>query len=500
LISKLAVKKRLGGHMSTFNMTTPGVQEQGSLFPSPPVEETKLLSMSQHLLTDPVLLHPTETSVNVVWFTLFPGENSYVQYGEGLKKLSQCHTTVLSRFPVYRHEAVLSCLNPTQYRAISATASSDIFSCGPAPSKGSDVQVLLTSDHQNKPMVPANLQKVLETAHRIDAVFYGGDCVTNPDNPEDWFDASSGHSFFSVFQRILPRTPIFCTLGNHEIKWIKGYTFNTTSFNEIFSLEKQYYASTFGDIRLVVLCATRIGRDATLGIRGKYTEDSKDFEDPSKWGYGEFIVEPLQKGSPQYVWLEKEFQSEEFKNAKYKIVMLHNPIHTLGENQVPAFANPIQHVDRDESGKITRIWYEYPKDQDFLMNDIDPLFAQYGVQLVYSAHSHIWCRFTSPRGVHYLESSNVGNSYGAIFKGAQVFSDHCVVGGGRFEEPNGLSPVIPTISPLLSSDGVPLPFIASNEITVFSVFNTKSGCVDSYYFDTKNKGDTVHFDRFSLTK
>jgi hypothetical protein len=398
-------------------------------------------------------------------------------------------------------------------------------------------------------MVPANLQKVLEMVPKIDAVFYAGDCVTNPDSLDDWFGTSSGRSFFPVFQgkgcgrlgdvqyrgaSLLQSAPIFCATGNHEImgrlskkpiseqaqdafpiaeaekqyrqshdapppeEWIRDHTFNTVSFSEIFSLGKRYYATTFGDIRLVVLAATRIGRDAALGIKGKYTESPKDFEDPLSWGYGEFIIESLKKGSPQYLWLEKELQSKEFQSAKYKIVMLHNPIHTLGENQIPAFADPIQHIDRDTTGKITRIWYEYPKNQDFLLNDIDPLFAQFGVQLVYSAHSHIWCRFTSPTGVHYLESSNVGNSYGTVFQGAPVFSPQCTVKGASFEEPNGLSPMTPTVSPLKSSDGVSLPFIASNEITVFSVFDTKNGCVDSYYFDTKQKGNIVLFDKFYL--
>ena len=534
------------------------------------------------MLTDPMLQNPTPNSVNVVWFTLFPGKDHYVKYGKGLRRTSQCCDTALSHIkesqsgdlvPVYRHEAVLKKISPrsqTRYRAVSCISKgkkvfSAVFSCRASPRPHAPLHVLLTSDHQCKPMVPANLQKVQQTIPKIDAIFYGGDCVTNPDSLEDWFgqpstkEPSENRSFFPTFQGrghielggtcyrgapLLQTAPIFCAMGNHEImgrrsdkplkaqtqdafpkelavqqyrqlfpdqttsvptRWLEEHSFNTDSFKEIFSFPKSpqpgegpYYATTFGDIRLVVLCATRVGRDAQLGIKGKYSEDPADFKDSSKWGFGEFIVEPLEKGSRQYQWLEEELQSKPFQTAKFKIVMLHNPIHTLGENQTPPFAPPIQHIERDPTGAIRAVSYEYPKQQDLLIRDVDPLFATYGVQLVICAHSHIWNRFTSHAGVHYLESSNVGNSYGAIHQGAQVFSPQCEAKGVPFQEPNGLSPVVPTISPLKSSDGESLPFIASNEITVFSVLDTKNGCINSYYFDTRKNDAVVLFDSFSL--
>ena len=532
------------------------------------------ISKQEAAATDPMLQVPTSNSVNVVWFTSFSGTNHHVEYGEGFRQKADCSDKKLSHIfaggasaPIYRHEATLSLSGRTRYRAVSCLSEeervvSGIFSCKVSPSPGTPVRILLTSDHQCKPMVPANLQKVAETIPEIDAIFYGGDCVNNPDSLTDWFGPSSGLSedcsFFSTFQGrgaitlggtlykgapLLQTAPIFCAMGNHEIMgrrsdkppkeqaqdafprelaaqqysrlfpdqtapapWLEEHSFNAASFKDIFSfpespqpLDSPYYATTFGDTRLIVLCATRIGRDAHLGIKGKYSEDPADFSDSSRWGFGEFVVEPIEKGSRQYQWLEKELQSEAFQAAKYRIVMLHNPIHTLGENQTPAFTPPIQHVERDAAGAVIAVSYEYPKQDDILINDVDPLFAKYGVQLVFGAHSHIWNRFTSPAGVHYLESSNVGNSYGAIHEGAQVFSSQCDTKGRPFQEPNGLAPIVPTIAPLKSSDGKPLPFIASNEITVFSVFDTGRGCIDSYYFDTRGNGPVVLFDSFSLT-
>lgn len=401
------------------------------------------------LLTDPLLQNPTAQSVNVVWFTEFEGQDNYVEYGKELYQKVSCQTKKLSRLredgptgcvyrSVYRHEATLTDLPPsrTPYRVVSVAPDntvirSDIFSCAPLPKPGSSLKILFTSDHQNKPMVAANLQKVREAIPDIDAIFYAGDCVDRPDRASEWFDEPSGGGFFPCLQgkahrkigsrtyaggTLLQFAPMFCAIGNHEVmgrwsmektldaqfndaypqdaaeklmpkthnlidreKWIKDHSFNTDSYEEIFSLPK-YYAVTVGDVRLVVLYATRIWRSPVLGIKGKYTENPQD--DPSRWGYGDFIFEPIAKGSPQYQWLEQELQGEEFQKAKYKIVMLHNPLHSLGENAIPPFADPIQTMSEG-------IKYHYPKDQDILIRDVEPLLTRYGVQLVLWAYSYL---------------------------------------------------------------------------------------------------------------
>jgi len=64
---------------------------------------------------------------------------------------------------------------------------------------------------------------------------------------------------------------------------------------------------------------------------------------------------------------------------------------------------------------------------------------------------------------------------------------------------NGLEPVVPNIAPLTGEDGRVLPYIASNDITVFSILDTGNGVVSSYYFDTRQPdGDAVKFDEFRL--
>lgn len=539
------------------------------------------LIADSYFLTDPFLQVPTTSSVNVVWFTELAGNSHFVEYGAEFTKTAVCNTTPLTRIrenssdghsctlrPIYRHEAVLENLHANQktpYRAVSIFSEkkvkSEIFFCSPVPTKGMPLKILFTSDHQGKPMVAANLQKIKEVVPAIDAIFFAGDCADRPDKGSDWFDKNG---FFACLQgrakkelnspvyaggALLQFAPMFCAIGNHEImgrwtlknsidaqyndpyprklaeqeynrlfsnqnddvekeKWIKNHSFNSDSFDEIFTTPKsapdgkKYYAITFGDIRLVVLHATRIWRNPTLGIKGKYTESPESYSQPEEWGHGDFIYESIEKGSAQYEWLEKELQSSEFQNAKYKIVMLHNPLHSLGENGIPPFTDPIQKIEKNSKGEITEIRYEYLKSKDYLIRDIEPLLTKYGVDLVLCGHTHIWNRFQSPAGVNYIETSNVGNSYGGYLTTPRLLvpgkGDENYVACG---DPNGLEPILPTIAPLVDSEGKPVPYIASNSLTVFSIFSTDTGFVDSYYFDTTQPNSSViHFDRFHLKR
>lgn len=307
-------------------------------------------------------------------------------------------------------------------------------------------------------------------------------------------------------------------------QWITNHSFNAETYEEIFSLPvsqvptpqgpeqtSRYYAITFGDIRLVSLYVTQIWRRPKIQatIKGRYQEREADLGTPQNWGYGQHIFEPIAGGSLQYQWLEQELASPEFQQAKYKIVMLHHPPHSLGDNIVPPFTDPVQVADRWPDGSLKAIRYEYPKPDDYIVRDLVPLLEGAGVQLVLYGHSHLWNRFVSAEGTHYLETSNVGNTYGAYLdqkrpvppaEAGPAFNGYQAEYYAATGDPNGLSPVVPTLAPQLDDQNQPLPYIASNEITAFSILDTGSGDVSSYYFDTRQpESEVVEFDRFSLT-
>ena len=229
------------------------------------------------------------------------------------------------------------------------------------------------------------------------------------------------------------------------------------------------------------------------------------FEDimshPSQaWGYGQHIFESIAQGSPQYQWLEQELQSEAYQQAKYKIVMFHHPPHTLGGNIVPPYTNPQPRVEYADDGEIKSRFYDYPIENDYIIRDLLPLLESAGVQLVYYGHSHLWNRFQSDSGMHFLESSNVGNSYGAhLGDNERVVPTYNSQNYAKTGDPNGLSPIMPSIEPLSDDSGQPLAYIASNDITVFSIFDSATGTVSSYRYDIRQPdSEAIIFDRFKL--
>lgn len=557
-------------------------------------------SSQPQLLSDPFLQRPTENSVEVVWFTEFLGSQHLVSYGENLEQKVLAKTIPLSRVredqkswianqagdgtiysqptvrKIWRHAAEIPNLTPNvrvPYQVTSFTAegekvNSQVFSLSAKPQPGTPLKILLTSDHQLKPMVAANLQKVAETFEQIDGIFFAGDLVNIPDRASEWFDDNRGNAFFPCLQghgnyqfeydpqntvyrgaELIQNVPLFPVIGNHEVmgvfsteknlseqlsnpypreaaealyqqkqaeinpshdpkirqQWLKNHTFNTDTVEEIFSFPgkgKPYYAVTFGDVRLVSLYITNLWRIPQLDpeVKGRYRERDRDFDTPGNWGYGQQIFEPIAKGSEQYNWLQQELQSPEFQQSKYKIVMFHHPPHSLGDNIVPAYTDPVQIIERDKTGKIQMIRYEYPKDQDYIIRDVIPLLEAAGVQLVYFGHCHLWNRFVSKSGMHFLESSNVGNSYGAAYGENRRFippdftEEYVALG-----DPNGLNPVVPTLRPLSDVSGKPLPYLSSNEITAFSLLDTEKGTVSSYYFDTRQPdSEVIQFDEFYL--
>ncbi len=560
------------------------------------------------LLTDPVLQLPTPTSVRVVWFTEFVGKRHTVHYGKDLEQVAIAMTRQLSRTaedadslipqppqgviarPVWRHEATVTGLQPGQrlpYRVTSeredqATVHSAIYHLAAAPTRGQPLKILLTSDHQLKPMVAANLQKVVETVGPVDLVLFAGDLVNTPDRASEWFDEINGGAFFPALQgrahytleknnqktlyrgaAIIQNAPMYTAIGNHEVmgrrapglslnqqynravprqvaishyykekgipyndqnasmiqqqnpidpQWLKDHSFNTDTYEELFTLPQspmggqRYYSVSFGDMRLIVLYVTNVWRSPSLDpqVQGKYREREDDVQARNllEWGHGQHIFEPIHKGSPQYQWLEQELQRPEWRQARYKVVMFHHPPHSLGENSVPPYTDPLAIYETDEAGN-TSLRYEYPKQNDYIIRDLLPLLEKAGTNLVFYGHSHLWNRFVSPSGTHFLETSNVGNSYGAYINGKrrQVPQDT------RYDQrnyapegnPYGLEAVIPTIAPLLDEAGRPLAYVASNDITVFSILDTGTGIVSSYRFDTRQPDQgVVKFDQFSL--
>ena len=247
---------------------------------------------------------------------------------------------------------------------------------------------------------------------------------------------------------------------------------------------------------------TNVWRSPTLAAdeQGRYKESNLDLLKPQNWGYGQHIFGEIAQGSTQYEWLKQELASREYQAAKYKIVMLHHPPHTLGGNIVPPYTEPIPKLEYAADGAVRSRYYEYPLADDYIIRDLIPLLESAGVQLVYYGHSHLWNRFQGNSGINFLESSNVGNSYGAHWQdNSRPIPSYSPENYAVTGDPNGLEPIVPNIAPLIDRSRTALPYIASNDITAFSILDTETGTVSSYRYDVRTpEVAAIKFDQFEL--
>lgn len=363
-------------------------------------------------------------------------------------------------------------------------------------------------------------------------------------------------------------------------KWIEDNSYEWTTYREMWSLPegpegKAYWGQRFGDVFIISLDANRVWRSWNATDRGKFTErfvnaDGRVTQNADEWGFGDINFRPFGRGSLQYRWLEQTLQSEACRTARWRIVISHQTMAGLGDNAVPvqaeirttveltdgSFVGPFLASEwparwpavRDAlaANRVRFVRHEYPRARDQWLTDIEPLLLQNNVQLVHTGHSHLWNRAVVNNRLHYLEASNFGNSFGAMFFAtpqngvsanqgprnggavpgsagwiAQTTAPVAANAGGAPRtamtwsvddypvagEVHGRTMVQPSlVNPMRTMDRrtapwteQDLPFVASNNICTFSVFDTGTGLVTSWCFDTRDPASpVVRFDEFRL--
>jgi hypothetical protein len=170
---------------------------------------------------------------------------------------------------------------------------------------------------------------------------------------------------------------------------------------------------------------------------------------------------------------------------------------------------------------IREIRYQYLLKDDIWLRDIEPLLLKHQVDLVQIGHSHLWNR-TKVGNMHYLETSNVGNTLGAYYNDPtdtyqqnnrnskanfwiELNSENSRWDPANYAangDPHGRQMIQPSLfSPMSLIDKTlpALPFVSSNQLTTFSILDTGTGTVKSYVFDTADPASEVQlFDEFSI--
>jgi hypothetical protein len=594
------------------------------------------------ILTDPMLTGPSSDGVVVVWYSELLDARHEVVYGDGLNQVTTARTTVMSQMfedsasriagrplpellsgdksakrTVYRHAAFVTGLEADRrvpYYAVTrigdAEYRSRVFTLQPLPSLDRPVKLLLTSDHQNRAMAPANFEKVVETVGRVDAVLFAGDFVDTPNRASEWFDRNdeSRPAFFPSIQgrfqllfphhpyrggEILQHAPVFGTIGNHESpgrfdrteslnfqdneprprwfaawqwdqldeaeqaatgltreKFVRARSFDHVTYYEMWDLPENgvegedpesYYALRYGNVALVSMNVSRVWRNWNNGFvndrRGKFAEPAGTVNDLDSWGFGDMFFADYGAGSPQRAWLGELVASEMFRDAEFRVVLTHQTMFGHGDNAVPVMADPeatirfidgrepvvttfptdadtwTKIVEGAENGLIATVRYRYPRKADLWL-ELEAELLGAGVELVHAGHSHTWNRTFVEREdgshrLHYLETSNVGNTFGPTVHfnprvpwASQFYPDPKTNDTRdndfwppedypRFGDPHRRPDVLPTRIELgidvmrgIESGPEGLPFISSNRITVFSILDSADGSVRSYAHDT----------------
>ncbi|PPF46870.1 hypothetical protein C5B85_00865 [Pseudoclavibacter sp. AY1F1] len=422
------------------------------------------------------------------------------------------------------------------YRVVSDNAASAVARLSAAPPADVPLlRILLTSDHQLGAAVPAAMEQARATAGRFDAVLYAGDFVNVPDRASEWFDDARGSAFFPSMRSILPSTPIFPVVGNHEVQGrrepgaLLSETFENalpltvcadghslSNYEALFPSPSgsRFYAITFGGVRIIALSAARVWRSGRADERpedrdvsSRYQESRDVLDDPLAQRYGSHIIDDLSVGSTQHNWLRRELQSPEFAEARLRVVVMHESPHSIGVNAMPHFAHPVRLEERNAAGEVSGVRYDYPSSENILLRDVAPLLEAARVDLVVGGHSHLWSRFTSNAGVHYLETSHAGSTHGAFDRSSgqrragppPQWNVHDALSQG---DPGGLAPIVPTIRPRRGVAHQPLPYIADPDLSVFSVLTVSAeagAVVGSYVYDPRTPETPAHlFDEFAL--
>lgn len=322
-------------------------------------------------------------------------------------------------------------------------------------------------------------------------------------------------------------------------QWVRDNSFEHTAYFEMWTQPEgpegeSYYAIKVGDVFIISMNVSRVWRNWNPG-RGKFHEDARTLEQPDEWGFGDMFFAHYNFGTPQYEWLVDQLESDAFKSSKYRIVLGHQTMFGLGDNTLPVMADPIMYItytDGDGAeqvkvvntpftratweteiepliGSITNINYTYPISEDIWTNDIEPLLLDAGVDLVHTGHSHLWNR-SRVENLNYIETSNYGNSFGAgwgnIVRAPWARFPESVFPWRaedypRTGDPQGRMPIYPNVmnpEDVIEDQGVQ-PYVSSNNVAVFTVFDTASGLVESWAFDTREPdSDVMLIDSFPI--
>lgn len=321
------------------------------------VSEVEPPPIGKHVFLTKPYLHTIAThNMSVRWITNKPSF-SWVEYGDAgkLDQKAVLVTDGLVNVNNRIHEIYLEDLKPSkayQYRVASKeiisfefedvitygeTIYSDVYSFTTIGDKIKELSWLVLNDIHDRPESFPLLLKLNKDPY--DFIFLNGDMFNYQSNEEQIIE----HLLKPCTDVFATQKPMLFTRGNHEMRGqfalhLKDYFSNP---------EGQYFTYQYGPVFTIVLDTAEEKIDTGLEQSDAYREK-------------------------QAVWLEKIMQSKEYKEARYRVVMMHIP--------------PFYSFDQEGSRHCKKVF--------------SPLFDQYSVDLVIAGHKHVYGVHPPVKGQH----------------------------------------------------------------------------------------------------
>lgn len=284
-----------------------------------------LLLQATEITRGPYLQDPTATSIQVAWYTS-DAQTTILSYRAvaawkritGIRSGQQQHCTLAGLKPQTRYS----------YRILDAhdaVLASSSFTTAPRTGASSALRIAAVGDSGTGD--PAQYRVAGQIARwKPQVLLHTGD-VVYPDGAEPDYTAE----FFGPYHDILPTTPVFPALGNHDAIQIDGFlgVFILPGARSRSSTER-YYSADYGNAHFTVL-------------------DTNQSFSP---------------GSAQRSWVESDLARSARRPGRWRFVILHHP--------------PFSDGPHGGSASVQQ--------------ELVPLFERYGVDAVLSGHDHAYQR------------------------------------------------------------------------------------------------------------
>jgi predicted phosphodiesterase len=309
-----------------FFKKTASVITMASVVPMMPMGHEFLFDSSDpdsgHIfLTKPYLQNPTLDAVTIMWIVNL-ASYSYVEYGdsENLGQIARETNDGLVVAYNRMNKITLQNLKPETtyyYRVVSKEISkfdpyklvygetiySEVYSFSTPSENKEKVSMLIMNDIHERPGSIPQLMR-LANEKTTDFVFFNGDIFNYQKDEKQIID----HMLAPCCEEFASNIPFYFVRGNHETRGkfarnIHYYFSNPTG--------KQYYDFVYGSVHFTVLDT---GEDKP--------DDTDVYAD---------IVDFDSYRAEQLAWFKKVALSQEYKNAKFRVVLMHIPIYYSGD-------------------------------------------------------------------------------------------------------------------------------------------------------------------------